>query len=271
MLNEEYGLALPQFPFLRNRVTFFPIGYLVRHNCLSETIGVSYHQHWPAPMMKHVVLQVIAIIGWREIDFYVFLRILALNKFQGRKQIAIGTNQCDSVCLVLDAICHHPDGDIHIRFLLFRSYNITFAEGADNMFLQIFSSDDLKPISIDQFVSVQESTLPAILVTTERRCGEIDDLGQLLSLTKETTQQFHHVDPIESSPLRISLLRPFQTEVEVESIHIKSHTFRYHSIKNKAAQRRLLTMQESMALLVTAANISYSRDLCQFSHNYFCA
>lgn len=46
---------------------------------------------------------------------------------------------------------------------------------------------------------------------------------------------------------------------------------RVHSIKNKAAQRRLLTMQESMALLVTAANISYSRDLCQFSHNYFCA
>ena len=104
---------------------FYSVCNHIRHNGITETMFILIHNYWFAAMMQQVIFKVTAKIrGWK-IYFNPFFRIVLLNKFQRRYEVAIGTHKDYRVCCIKNAICHHTDRDINICFLFFCIYNQT--------------------------------------------------------------------------------------------------------------------------------------------------
>lgn len=104
--------------------------------------------------MNQVIFKVVAEIRRREIDFDTDFWETSLDKFNRWYKVTVCTNESYNVSSIHNTIFHHADRDIYIRFLFFRSGNSTFAVGTNNMFLQIFTSDNLEPLIIEKFICV---------------------------------------------------------------------------------------------------------------------
>ena len=55
-------------------------------------------------------------------------------------------------------------------------------------------------------LSIEEGSLSAALFRVKRRCGKVDDFLHFLSFAKKTLAEFHHVNPIVVTPLRLVAL-----------------------------------------------------------------
>ena len=55
-------------------------------------------------------------------------------------------------------------------------------------------------------LSIEEGTLSAALFRVKQRCGKVDDFLHFLSFAKKTLAEFHHVNPIVVTPLRLVAL-----------------------------------------------------------------
>lgn len=146
------------FSVFRNRVG---------HDCRLESTYVFNHHNRLAAMVNKVVFKVIAKIGRREIYLYSDIWEKALDKFDWRHKVAIGTDESHDVCCVHHTILNHADRDIDIGFLFFRPGYITFAVRADDVLFKIFASDNLKAVAVNKFVGIKEGTLSAVLLRTE--------------------------------------------------------------------------------------------------------
>ena len=142
------------FPFIGNYVSFSVFGYRIRHDGRLESSYVFNHHNRLAAMVNKIVFKVVAKIGRREIYLYSDIREKALDKFDWRHKVAIGTDESHDVCCVHHTILNHANRDIDIGFLFFRPGYITFAVRADDVLFKIFASDNLEAVAIYELVGI---------------------------------------------------------------------------------------------------------------------
>ena len=133
---------------------FYSVCNHIRHNGITETMFILIHNYWFAAMMQQVIFKVTAKIrGWK-IYFNPFFRIVLLNKFQRRYEVAIGTHKDYRVCCIKNAICHHTDRDINICFLFFWSGDGILTIWTNYLFFKIFTTYNLETVTVYQFVGI---------------------------------------------------------------------------------------------------------------------
>ena len=108
---------IPLFPFIGNYVSFSVFRNCVRHDGRLESTYVFNHHNRLAAVVHKIVFKVIAKIGRREIYLYSDIWEKALDKFDWRHKVAIGTDESHDVCCVHHTILNHTNRDIHVRFL----------------------------------------------------------------------------------------------------------------------------------------------------------
>lgn len=142
------------FPFIGNYVSFSVFGYRIRHDGRLESSYVFNHHNRLAAMVNKIVFKVVAKIGRREIYLYSDIREKALDKFDWRHKVAVGTYKRHNVGSIHNAILNHANGYIDIGFLFLRSRNVAFAVRADDMLFKIFASDNLEAVAIYELVGI---------------------------------------------------------------------------------------------------------------------
>ena len=182
----------------------------------------------------HIAADVEAVVRRREIYFDLFVREVVLYKVDGRNQIGIGADKDYDVRSVVEAVSHHPDGKIHIRFLFFRTIYGIVAFGADDGLVDVFAPYYFEFVGMQNQVGIQECALSTAFGRIERGRCEIDDFREFLTGTEKLFEECYDINPVESFPAAVHFLLPLQSVVEVEAVHIECNSpFIHKSFKSK--------------------------------------
>ena len=225
-------------PILRYGVCFYTICDCLRHNGICELDRIVFELYDTALVSMHKSIDVETVVGRRKIYLNLFIGEILQYEVDRRDKVCICAYEHDNVSRILEAVSHHPYGQVDVSLFLFWTADGSFAEGTHYCLVDVLSAYDLELVRVEQSIRIQECALTAALVRVERGGCEINHFRKFLVRSEELLEEFDDINPIVAVPLGINVFHPFQAIVEVESINVESNPLFIHiHIYNKSRYR----------------------------------